>query len=200
MSDPNERIDALLSAEIDGELTADERAELDAASRGPETGSRARLAERRVTLARVDETLRAFAAGEVLDEAEVDAGWHAIESRIGAAGAPRRRSVAAIGWLAAAAAAAIAWWVGVDGWRSTAREATGEEEAPVIVRRTPSVPEIAPLDPSLADELELSLGYGDEAAYLPGVPAADFEIIDQLELLDLLIARPGSDAASGGRG
>ena len=157
----SERIDGLISAAMDGELEAVERAELDHL-----IATDSSVAARVQALHRVDEELRELGR-EAVDGLALEEGFDALRARIAVDRAARPR------WLVAPIAAAAAFFLFLS----------------VSPRPEGIVPEVGADDPLSDAELALALGYveGPEGGSpLSGIPLDDFEIVEQLELLDYL--------------
>ena len=217
MTDTNDRLDALLSAAMDDELTTTEREELDRrlASSDPNEQEAASARARRSELEGVDEALRRLAAAEPMSDASIDAGLETLQARLAASRVGSRVGLRGSwkpwAWAAVAAVAAGLVWPALT-TPPTTPPTTPRHDAspePSLVESSRAVPTRdaaealdagALIEDETLDQLEFALGYGDEPLYLPGVSAEDFDVIDQLELLDLLSAEPGAMPVAEERG
>lgn len=211
-----DRIDALLSAAMDGEATPEEQAELaalrdgfaDGAREGAENASpdwAAIVAERARLFGLAEAALRNLAqsaspssvrAGTDADS-DPAAGLASLRSRIAEEeGRPAARS-RRMGWavpLAAAAALALYWATGSDG-PGPEGPSQGATQERMAESAQPFSPPAGAAEGPLAEEdalVELALLFEleDERGEAP-LEAGDLEIIEQLELLEFLAARGG---------
>jgi len=202
-----ERLDLLLSASLDDEVGADERAEL----ANLRAGAEGETAERERAFREVDEELRAL-AGEPLDDAQLSNSLADLDAHLEARREGREASGAssdpsgfgagpglgarrlAIGL---AAAAAVVFYLIVP---SVEPPVEGTDSFPDARAVDPGVDAFAideGDDPSdfeegdAVEDLVLAIGYGEENAEIGVIMGDDFEVIEQLELLDYLIALDG---------
>jgi len=195
------RLDALLSAERDGALDPDERAELDALLANDPAAP-----ARRAAFAAADEALVALGR-EPLDEASIADGLEALRARTGREGSTAPSSGVQLdarraSWrhpvvplLAGAAAAALMLFLAVSSTE------TVEAPRPRVVQVPAAIDTVDPLDaedemldfdPELAIALPialpLALGHGEGAELVPGVDDEDLAVISELDLLDFMAA------------
>lgn len=138
------------------------------------------VAERVRAFQAVDEAIRDLAEADraAAETSAVDAaGLADLQARIGgpARGGRSGRWAPAAALVAAAAAAILLWRAGEE---TTAHDPAGS--TPVAGTE---------LGEQLEEEVSVALGYGEEIEVLPDVPIEDFEVVDQLELLEFLAQR-----------
>jgi len=196
MKDANEldAVDALISAAMDDELDQAGREELERLiAADPAVAARVRAFHQ------IDSVVRGVGRNE-LEPEQLAAGYASIEERlgIGAGARPPLWRRPAFG-LALAAAAVL--FLYLSGASESARPGLAKGDAPpnVVVLDEPpggapdDLPsEEAPLEEESLDAFAVALGYAegpDGVSPVPGLPMEDFEIIDQLELLEYLAAR-----------
>ena len=208
----NERLDYLLSVALDDELDAAERTELDALLlEHPEAAS-----SRRALLGSVDTLVQSLAATSLLAnesnadviarshsqaDRELEAGLAAIRSRIdenesGPADELAARRWALPNWAPplAMAAAAVAIYLAVpqSSVDSFNPFRTDEGLTPNLISETAVVEggslAVDPIALAVVFELDED---ADPIGLVDGVSAADFEIIEALELMEYMAAREG---------
>jgi len=197
-----ERIDALISAAMDDELLAGDRAELDRLiAENPAVSARVRAFHR------IDAGLRNAGTEDVTRE-RLAASFAEVEARLGFAKtspSPKDsiwRDRAGPLVLAAAAAFALYWWV--SGPATTPNEIETPPPPALATLEWPAegadfgAPDEAAdafeddLEAGFDEALAVALGYVEGpngTGPVQGIPTMDFEIIDQLELLEYLAAR-----------
>lgn len=191
-----ERRDLLLSASLDDEVGLEESEELESlrAQAEPDT------AERERAFREVDEGLRALAA-EPLDDARLSGSLATLDARLRdreARGTLDDTSVFGSGArrmaVGLAAAAAVVFYLILP-----SIEPPIEETGSVVDRRGGDAAmddyafeagdEAARVESADAvEDLVLAIGYGEENGELGVIMGDDFEVIEQLELLDYLLA------------
>lgn len=217
----NERLDYLLSIELDGELDANERSELDRL-----LADHPEATQRRQRFAAIDGALRAIGAQptRATSEDALNAGLASLHERIEASASHAadeseeddldelaRRRGARSRWLPSiglAAAAALALYlvvpgssidpfgestVGPTGTRSAERR--GSPSTDTNAKPGDRRERISPIALAVVFELEED---GDGVPFGETVSAEDFEIIEQLELLEFMATREARE--TGGRG
>jgi len=187
----NERLDYLLSVDLDGELEPGEREELERLlTDHPEA------AERRASFESIDAVVKNLGerpmTGSGIGEAQsrLDAGLASIQARIEEASAApvdelarrRRRTPGWIPSIGLAAAAAMAVYFVVPNGPTIPTETSG----------VPSTDRSDLVDPPIALAVVFEVDEdADTIAYIDSMSPDDFEIIEQLELLEFLAAREG---------
>ena len=181
MTEENERdrVDALISAAMDDELDRAGRDELAAlAAADPAIAARVRAFHQ------IDSTVRGLGRDELEDE-RLAASYVSIEKRLGI-GAGSRRPL----WrhpalhIALAAAAALLLYLALG---ATPPSSSGPESPSPLAATDGGVEER-----DSVDAFAVALGYAEGpegTSPVPGLPMEDFEIIDQLELLEYLAAQ-----------
>jgi len=187
-------VDALISAAMDDELDQAGREELEGLiAADPAVAARVRAFHQ------VDSVVRGIGRNE-LEPERLAAGYASIEERlgIGAGARPPLWRRPAFGLALAAAAVLLLY---LSGATESARPGLAEGDAPpnvaVLDEIADDLPNSlphgdAPLEEESLDAFAVALGYAegpDGTSPVPGLPMEDFEIIDQLELLEYLAAR-----------
>lgn len=198
----NERLDYLLSVELDDELEPAEREELDRLlTDHPEA------ADRRASFESIDAFVKSIGAqparGAGIDDAQsrLDTGLASIRARIGEANAPpadelarrRRPTPSWIPSIGLAAAAALAVYFVVP---SGPTIPTGAPDSSLSAsQQVADVPSTAGME-LVENPIALAVVFevdddSDAMGLIDSMSPDDFEIIEQLELLEFLAAREG---------
>lgn len=177
--DERDRVDALISAAMDDELDAAGREELRTRqANDPEVAERVR------TFHRIDAGLRGLGS-ERIPDALLETNLDALHQRLGTHDRESSLVRPVVLPMALAAAAAIVLYLAfADGTPDTREEALARDTRPA----SEAVIDVVPFD----EELAVALGYGeaiDGPSPVPGIPMDDFEIIEDLDLLDFLARR-----------
>lgn len=174
----SDRIDQLISAAMDDELDAAERAEFDALlASDPEVAARVRAFHR------VDSELRNLGTDAISAE-RLAAHFESLRFRLDAE-APRSPWRHPALPFVVATAAALAIYLAVP----TAERVPLPSQEPLATSIDSPAEQTLPWDEPLDEEMAVALGYGEAMegiSPVPGVSMEDFEIIEDLDLLDYL--------------
>ena len=183
-NDERDALDRAISAAMDDALSIEaHEALIERIGAEPEVAARVRAFHA------IDAGIRRLADDDAAaseSEARHAAGLADLQARIEGASRTRWLRRAAPVVAAAAVAAALVLFVQTSGQRG--EEATadiagaGDPGIEVVLDETLD----ETLEETLEEELSVALGYGDEIDILPDVRVEDFEVVDQLELLEFL--------------